>query len=63
MIFSKKYLPKDLNVNTFQVTDESELNDKWFTDCKSVGISAGASTPDYLINSIKNKIERIGNRI
>ena len=56
-------LSKDLNDNTFQVTDESELNDKWFTDCKSVGISAGASTPDYLINSIKNKIERIGNRI
>ncbi|MAZ61462.1 MAG: 4-hydroxy-3-methylbut-2-enyl diphosphate reductase [Candidatus Marinimicrobia bacterium] len=56
-------LSKDLNDNTFQVTDESELNEKWFANCNSVGISAGASTPDYLINNIKNKIERIGNRI
>lgn len=56
-------LSKHLNANTFQVTDESELKENWFADCNSVGISAGASTPDYLITNIKNKIERIGNRI
>ena len=48
------------NENTYQVTDESELNKVWFKNCKSVGISAGASTPDYLINNIKKRIERIG---
>ena len=56
-------LSKHLNANTFQVTDESEIEENWFADCNSVGISAGASTPDYLITNIKNKIERIGNRI
>jgi len=53
-------LSKDLNNNTFQVTDEKDLDEKWFKDCNTVGISAGASTPDYLINNIKEKIERIG---
>ena len=56
-------LSKDLNNNTYQVTDEMELDEKWFHNCKTVGISAGASTPDYLIKNIKNKIERIGKEI
>ena len=56
-------LSKDLNNNTYQVTDEQELDEKWFHNCKTVGISAGASTPDYLIKNIKNKIERIGKEI
>ena len=53
-------LSKDLNNNTFQVTGEEDLDEKWFKNCSSVGISAGASTPDYLIKNIKNKIERMG---
>ena len=53
-------LSKDLNRNTFQVTGEEDLKEKWFENCSSVGISAGASTPDYLIKNIKNKIERMG---
>ena len=56
-------LSKDINKKTYQVTDSKELQNKWFNECNSVGISAGASTPDYLINNIKNKIEQIGNRL
>jgi 4-hydroxy-3-methylbut-2-enyl diphosphate reductase len=53
-------LSKCLNENTFQVTSQADLKEKWFNNCRSVGISAGASTPDYLISNIKDKIERIG---
>lgn len=53
-------LSTELNKNTYQVSDESEINKEWFIDCSSVGISAGASTPDYLITNIKKRIERIG---
>ena len=56
-------LSKDINKNTYQVTDSKELKNRWFDECDSVGISAGASTPDYLINDIKNKIEQMGNRL
>ena len=62
-VFNNSGLSEDLNNNTYQVTDENELDEKWFYNCKTVGISAGASTPDYLIKNIKNKIERIGKKI
>ena len=54
-------LSLEINKNTYQVTDSTDLNKDWFENCKSVGISAGASTPDYLINNIKDTIEKIGN--
>ena len=50
-------LAKFINKNTFQVTDKNELKKKWFKNIESVGISAGASTPDYLIEEVKNEIE------
>ena len=49
-------LSKTLNKNTYQVTVSKDIDPKWFDDCKSVGISAGASTPDYLIKEVKDRI-------
>ena len=48
-----------INKNTYQVSSANEVNPKWFKNIESIGISAGASTPDYLINDVKNKIEKI----
>ena len=48
-----------INKNVYQVTCADELNPKWFDQQESIGISAGASTPDYLIREVKNKIEKI----
>ena len=48
-----------INKNTHQVSSANELNPKWFKNKESIGISAGASTPDYLINDVKNKIQKI----
>jgi len=49
-------LSKTLNKNTYQVTISKDIDSKWFDNCKSVGISAGASTPDYLIKEVKDRI-------
>ena len=49
-------LSKTLNKNTYQVTISKDIDPKWFDNCKSVGISAGASTPDYLIKEVKDRI-------
>ena len=51
-----------LNKKTYQVADESDVDKEWFTNCSIVGISAGASTPDYLITNIKKRIESIGKK-
>ena len=52
-------LAKQRNKNTFQVTCASDLEIEWFENVKSVGISAGASTPDYLIKGVENRINEI----
>ena len=45
------------NKETYQVTGKEDLKKKWFLNVKNVGISAGASTPDYLINEVKEQIK------
>ena len=52
-------LSKQRNKNSYQVTCGNDLNTDWFNGVKTVGISAGASTPDYLIEEVKNKIKHI----
>jgi len=56
-------LAKQRNKNTFQVTCASDLEIEWFENVKSVGISAGASTPDYLIKGVENKIHEIKEKL
>jgi len=55
-------LAKQINKKTFQVTESKDIKDDWFDDKSIVGISAGASTPDYLINDVKTKILKIGDK-
>ena len=52
-------LAKQRNDKTYQVTCAEDLEKKWFDGVESVGISAGASTPDYLIDGVKNRINDI----
>jgi len=50
------------NENTFQVTCAAEIDSSWFKDdVNSVGISAGASTPDWIIESVIKKVKEITN--
>ena len=52
-------LSLDRNPNSYQVTGKQDLNPKWFKNMGTIGISAGASTPDYLIDEVKKSIEII----
>ncbi len=52
-------LSKQRNEKSYQVTCADDLDLNWFDNVETVGISAGASTPDYLIEEVKNKIEII----
>lgn len=44
-------------VPTFHVEEASQISDSWFTDCRVVGVTAGASTPDWVIQEVVEKIE------
>ena len=50
-------LSLDRNKNSFQVTCADELKESWFSNIGSVGISAGASTPDDLIADVISKVK------
>ena len=52
-------LSLDYNSHSYQVTDSEDLKPEWFMDKNKIGISAGASTPDYLIKDVKDNIENI----
>ncbi|GIQ98583.1 4-hydroxy-3-methylbut-2-enyl diphosphate reductase [bacterium] len=45
------------NKNSFQVTCADDINESWFDGVESVGISAGASTPDNLIEDVIAKVK------
>ncbi len=53
-------LSLERNKRSYQVTSASDLKIEMFENCDSVGISAGASTPDEIIESVVNKIKKIG---
>ncbi|RUM71216.1 MAG: 4-hydroxy-3-methylbut-2-enyl diphosphate reductase [Sulfurovum sp.] len=46
---------------SYLIENETELNASWFKNKKLCGISAGASTPDWIIQNVVNKIEEINN--
>ena len=48
----KMNLPHD----TYHVETAQELESKWFEGKQRVGITAGASTPDYLIEEVIARI-------
>ena len=50
-------LAVERNDKSYQVTGKEDLKKEWFYNVKNVGISAGASTPDYLIEEVKEQIK------
>ncbi len=50
---------KSLNPRTYQVATADDMAPEWFDGAKSVGVSAGASTPDELIHSVVDRIRAI----
>ncbi|HKL09970.1 MAG TPA: bifunctional 4-hydroxy-3-methylbut-2-enyl diphosphate reductase/30S ribosomal protein S1 [Clostridia bacterium] len=49
---SKKYCSKSHHIETAE-----QLDPKWIENAETIGISAGASTPDWVINNVVKKIK------
>ncbi len=54
-------LSNQRNKRSYQVTCAVEIDEKWLEDCDTVGISAGASTPDNIIKEVVERVKDIGN--
>lgn len=52
-------ISKKINSDTYQVQTADEMLSEWFEGKDTVGVSAGASTPDQLIQKVISKLNEI----
>ena len=52
-------ISKALNPNTYHIEKADELKTEWFEGAENIGVSAGASTPDWIIKEVVEKIKEI----
>ncbi|MEJ5338578.1 MAG: 4-hydroxy-3-methylbut-2-enyl diphosphate reductase [Aquificaceae bacterium] len=49
-------IAKSLNPKSYHIETPEELKEEWFEGAKKVGITAGASTPDWIIGQVVDSI-------
>ncbi|MBI4981977.1 MAG: 4-hydroxy-3-methylbut-2-enyl diphosphate reductase [Candidatus Omnitrophica bacterium] len=55
-------ISRNLNKNSYWIGSENEIKKEWFNNAKSVGITAGASTPEPAIQAIINHIRNYSSK-
>ncbi|UZE47706.1 4-hydroxy-3-methylbut-2-enyl diphosphate reductase [Rhodopseudomonas sp. P2A-2r] len=50
----------EVGVPSYLIADGSELNPNWLKDARTVGITAGASAPEVLVDDVIEVLRRIG---
>jgi 1-deoxy-D-xylulose-5-phosphate synthase len=51
---------RQMGVPTYLVADGGELRREWFEDARSVGVTAGASAPEELVQGVVEWLKRLG---
>lgn len=55
-----KNICMSIQKNTYHIETEAEVDPKWFVNADKVGITAGASTPDWIIHRVVSAIQDLG---
>jgi 4-hydroxy-3-methylbut-2-enyl diphosphate reductase len=55
-------LCSSMPVRTYHIETAAELESEWFENIRRAGITAGASTPDWIIHDVREMIKDIGGR-
>jgi 4-hydroxy-3-methylbut-2-enyl diphosphate reductase len=50
---------REIQPRTWHVETEAELDPRWFEGCATVGVSAGASTPDWVIEGVAARLRSL----
>jgi 4-hydroxy-3-methylbut-2-enyl diphosphate reductase len=50
---------RDANPKTYFIEDEAELKGEWFAGAATVGVSGATSTPQWLMERVRNAIESL----
>lgn len=52
---------KECGVETYHVESAEEIDAAWLTGHERIGVTAGASTPDFVIDEVVARLEMLGN--
>jgi 4-hydroxy-3-methylbut-2-enyl diphosphate reductase len=55
-------LCRSFSVKTHHIETADEIDERWFRQASKTGITAGASTPDWIIREVEKRIRDIGGR-
>lgn len=50
---------REMGVKTYHIEDAQEIKEKWFEGVEKIGVTAGASTPHWIINDVIDKIKSL----
>lgn len=53
-------IAKEINPRSYFVERSNQIKKSWFGNCGKIGVTAGASTPDWIISGVVKKLESIG---
>jgi 4-hydroxy-3-methylbut-2-enyl diphosphate reductase len=56
-------LCRSMSVRTYHIETDDEIDASWFREVRRVGITAGASTPDWIITRVAKRIQDTGRGI
>mgnify|MGYP000893488751 CR=1 FL=1 len=51
---------KRLGTKAYLLDDASQLQEEWFSNATSVGVTAGASAPEVLVQSVIDRLYQLG---
>lgn len=52
-------ISRSLNPRSFQVESPLDVKPEWFEEAKTIGVSAGASTPDWIIQQVVDRVREL----
>lgn len=56
-------ISEEEGAKAYHIETAEELQETWFQGCKNVGITAGTSTPSFIIESILSRLKQIQSKI
>ncbi len=56
-------ISEEQGAKTYHIETAEELKEEWFEQCQDVGITAGTSTPSFIIEAILSKLKQIQSKV